>query len=355
MMKNILYSLVVLLLILTTSSCGENGSTSTQTNLTSSVTIVADKTQAIADGIDGASLTVTVNDSTGTPIANKQVNFNITAEYYTYLSHKVTDENGQVTIFVKQIVTRNFFRRIVGPTTTTLINVIASVDGVSSNTLGITYVPLSSAIIASVELVADKTQAIANGTDVVTFTAAVKDVNGLVMPNYYINFNVSPGANIYMSPGYTDANGNAVIRLTCPPKAQQAITTINVTASSNSVTSNIESVSYSNPPQVSPAVVTLTSDKTSMIADGTDRITFTITAYDSNSLTIAGQAYHLDLPPGPYSAATNILTNSSGQGLSALIYNRLALPALTIPTTIIITATINGTTSNAINITLTPP
>ena len=255
MIKNILYSVIVLFLMLNITSCGQGSSSETTQQTTSTVTLAADKIQAVADGLDGATITVTVKDTFGTPIADKKITFNISSEYFTYMGPELTDGNGQVTIFVKQIVSRNFFRRIVGPTTTTLIDVIASVDSVYSNTFSITYVPLPSAITASVELVGDKAHAIANGTDTVTFTATVKDVNGLVMPYTYLSFNVSPGANRSMSQGYTDANGVAVFSLTCPPKAQQLITTINVTVTSSGVTSNSVSVDYTNPPQVTPASV----------------------------------------------------------------------------------------------------
>jgi adhesin/invasin len=356
-MKNIIYIFIALFMVLTISSCGENGSatngsTPTQTNTPPTVSLVADKTQAVADGSDGVTLTVTVKDSLGTPIVQKGVSLNIPTNYYSYLSPELTDNNGQVVIFVSQLVTRNFFHQIVSPTETTYLDVIASVDGVSSNTLNITYMPMANVITASVSLVADKALAIADGIDTITITATVKDVNGSIMPYRYINFTVSPGASRFMSPGYTDANGLAVIHLTSPPSTLND-KVINVTATSSGVTSNTVSATFSNPPQVTPALVTLAADKTTFIADGPDKIVFTLTATDSIGNPLAGQLYHLNLPQGPYLSATNIMTNTAGVGTCTLM--RYSNPPLTSSTNISITGTINGTTSNAIVITVNPP
>ena len=460
-MRNILYSFVALFLILFISSCGENDSTVTQTDAQTSVTLAADKSQVIADGTDGVTLTVTVKDATGAPLVQQEVSFNIPVSLsfsYLPLLPLTTDKNGQVILFLRQL----------GPNAISLLNqypmdikqgdVTASCMGVTSSPITITVKPRPPVITSSVTLVADKLHAFADGRDAITFTATVKDGTGALIPYQNINFNVSPGASRYMSPGYTDANGLAVIRLTSPlntlndkvidviassgaitsntvsvtysvpppiipasvtliadkvqavadsmdvititaiakdgnglPIPQQSISfsvspaginpfvsairsnanglsvihltsrpntlndrIFNVTATSNGISSNTVVITYSAPPQVAPALVTLASDKTTLIIDGNDQINFTITATDSSGNPSVGQVFSLNIPSGPYMYTSQPLTNTAGQASSTL-HSVLRLPVITSPTIKSVTATINGTTSNAINITFTPP
>lgn len=312
---------------------------------TGSVTFTSDKTQAVADNRDSITFTATVKDTNGAPIPDQLVHFAVSGgNGYAVIALRYTNVSGRAS-FSYRYPTTQF-----GPISTDL-TFNAKSGGVASNLITVTY---TKPVTAQVSLVADKIQAIANGTDTITFTATVYDAGGYPIPYQNLSLTVSPGTNRFMLPGYTDVNGKAVIRLTAPTSTLSD-KIINVTATSGGVASNLVSVTYTAPQQVTPALVTLTSDKTTMLADGNDRITFTITAYDSGGLPLAGQMYHLNLPPGPYAAATNIFTNTSGQGLSSLMYNLYTLPKLTSPTTISITATVNGTVSNAINITTNLP
>jgi adhesin/invasin len=458
MIKNILYSFIALFLILNITSCGQDSSTSAQANANTTVTIAADKTQAIANGSDGATLTITVKNSNGLPLAQQTIGLNISSILYSYLTPTLTDENGQVIIFVHQLAALNLSNKIIGPTETTYINVVASCNGISSDALSIMFLPVTPTTTTSVTLVADKTQAIANGVDTVTLTATVKDNNGNTIPRQAISFNVPTGMSPFLSLPITDSNGEAVIHLTCPlntlndkvidvtatsggiisnvvtvtysvpppiipvsveltadktqavadskdvititaiakdgnglPIPQQPITfnvtpsdvnpffsairsdanglsvihltsppnsfndkVMNVTASSGGISSNTVIVTFSALPQVAPALVTLASDKTTLIIDGNDQINFTITATDSNGNPLAGQAYTLNIPSGPYMILFQTMTNTAGQAFSSL-HSVIRLPAITSPTVESVTATINGTTSNAISITAAPP
>jgi len=458
MIKNILYSFIALFLMLNITSCGQESSSGTTQTTTATVTLTADKTQAIANGSDGATLTITVKDSNGLPLAQQSIGFNISPLLYRYLAPTLTDENGQVIIFVHQLVARNISNQIVGPTETTYINVAASCNGISSDALSITFLPVTPTTTTSVALVADKTQAIANDVDTVTLTATVKDNNGSTIPLQAINFNVPTGMRPYFALPTTDSNGVAVIHLTCPlstlndkiidvtatsggitsnvvtvtysvpppiipasvelvadktqavadskdvitisaiakdvnglPIPRQPISfnvspvlvapyistlqsdanglsvihltsppnafndkVLNVTASSGGISSNTVIVTFSAVPQVAPALVTLASDKATLIIDGNDQINFTITATDSNGNPLAGQAYTLNIPSGPYMFLLQPMTNILGQASSTL-HSVIRLPLITSPTVKSVTATINGTTSNALSITVVPP
>lgn len=456
-MRNILYSLVAISMILTLSACGDSGSVVTQIDSQTSVSLVADKTQVTADGVDGVNLTITVKDSTGTPLAGQEVQLNVPISLSfsnTPVTPLITDDNGQVVIFLRTSlhplsdttimmipladitvsctgVISNPVRvsMLPGPrqstASVTLVsdkvqaiadgrdkvtftatvndingapiagqsisfasppgagpfiisprytdnNGIASVQitypppqsniiisdftmsavsgGITSNSVVITY---TRAIPALVTLVADKTLAISDGNDIVTFTATVKNGDGFPIPYQNISFNVSPGADRYLSPVYTNANGLAVIHLSSSPTTLND-KVINVSATSGGFTSNALTATFTAPPQVSPALVTLTSAKTTLIIDGSDQVNFVITATDSNGFPLSGQVYHMNISPGPYMRLLQILTNTAGQAFTSL-HSIIRQPAFTSPTVISVTATINGTTSNAISLTLNPP
>jgi adhesin/invasin len=314
---------------------------------TGSVTFVSDKVQAVADNRDSITFTATVKDKNGVPIPDQLVHFAIIGgSGLAVIALRYTNINGQASISYRYPTT------LFTPLGTDF-TFNATSGGVASNLITVTY---TKPVTAQVSLKSNKTQAIANGSDTIAITATVYDGKGYPIPYQTISFNVSPGANRFMSPVSTDINGKAVIQLSVSP-TPTFITdkVITVSAASGGITSPTINLTYTPPPQVTPALVTLTSDKTVMLADGTDRITFTIFASDSNGVGIAGQLYRLYPPPGPYSAATNIVTNALGQGLSSLMYNIYGFPRLAVSTTIPITAMVNGTISNTIFITMNPP
>lgn len=308
--------------------------------ITASVTLVSDKVQAIQDGSDPITFTATVKDINGSPIAGQLISF----RYELFSSQRYTDSNGNA-VFV---MTRPpFLQRAPA----TLLSITATSGGVTSNTVDVTYLAPPA---AQVTLITDKSQAIADGVEKVTFTATVKDKNGSPIPYQSIIFNVPSGANRYVSPIATGFNGTAVMQLTVPPSSQPQ-TVISVTATSGTINSNSVVVTYSSPPQVTPYLVTLTSDKTTLISDGSDKVNFTITATDLTGKPLAGQAIRLNIPSGPYFSFSQAVTNSSGTATASLFRYTNSTWPLTMPESISITATSNGANSNTVNITVTPP
>lgn len=350
-MKNIFCGFVALFLLITISSCGGDGGTVAQTGESASVTLVADKTQLIADGTDGVTLTATVKDASGAPLAHQIVSFDVPSPFVKVISPvRFTDGNGQFVLFLRPSLLTLFGI----PSTITQADITATSLGVTSSPVTITINPKPAPVTSSVTLVSDKLQAMANGIDAITFTATVKDTNGNPISRQLINFAFLPGSGAYIiSPRYTDGNGIAVIHLTYPPTTLND-TVVMLTATSGGLTSNVVTATYSAPPQVAPALVTLTSDKTTLLIDGNDYILFTITATDSNGNPLAGQVYHLNIPPGPYMSLIQKMTNTAGQAITTT-HSVIRPPLITSPTVISVTVNINGTTSNALSITLAPP
>jgi len=346
MAKRILYRLVALLLLLIISACGEDGSSSSQSETSASVTLTADKTQVVADGTDGVTLTATVKDASGAPLVFQAVSFAVPQPFLYPPIVRRTNENGQLVLFLRS----SLFPQLGIPAAITQADITATSLGITSTPVTITINPKPVPATASVTLVADKAQVIADGRDTITFTATVLDATGTPIPWQAIRFQVPPGPNSFLSPTRTDGSGKAVFHLTMPPSAPGPDKVLDVTATSGTVISNTVTVTFSNPPQVPPALVILTSDKTSLIADGSDHVVFTITATDSNGDPLAGQLYHLNVP-SPYMWTTQIITNSAGTATASLSYRTGGV----VPAVISVTATINGVISNTIDITVRSP
>ena len=246
-----------------------------------------------------------------------------------------------------------FIPRLGGLVGSQTISVTASSGGAISNAITITLTQ-SPANAASITISADKTQAIANGTDAVTLTATVRDINDSPSPGQPIVFNVPYGASPYVSPVSTDANGSASIRLKYPPVGPDQSAVLTVTATSGGVTSNEAVITFSNPPQ-NAAAVTLEADKTVVIANGTDEVRLTATVNDASGAPVAGQSVNFNIPYVPFLMRLvpfRNYTNVAGQ----LVVSLGQLPNSFVGSqTISVTASSGGATSNAITITLTQP
>lgn len=354
MTRQILYRLVALFLLLTMSACGEDGSPPTQSVTSASVTLTADKTLVVADGTDGVTLTATVKDASGAPMVFQAVSFAVPQPFLYPPIARRTNENGQLVLFLRP----SQFPQLGVPTAITQADITATSLGITSTPVTITINPKPVPATASVTLVADKAQAIADGKDTITITATVKDETGSPIAGQTISFQVPPGPTMFLSPIRTDGSGTAVIRLKMNPSVPGPYTpgpdkVLDVTATSGAVTSNTVTVTISNPPQVPPALVTLTSDKTTLIADDIDRVVFTITATDANGDPLAGQLYQLNASYS-HAVSTQIMTNSAGTATAIFRY-KVTPPHGVVPPVISVTATINGVISNPIDIAVTPP
>jgi adhesin/invasin len=354
MLNKILYTCITLLLVLVISSCGENSNRTTVTyehpaishnNTQPSVELVADKTQATADSKDSVTLTATVKDVNGTPIPQQAITFNVSPGTNPYITLGRTDNNGLAVLHLSCPP---------NSPTNKIITVTATSGGLISNTVTITYSIPPPAVTATVTLIADKSQAIADGKDKVFFTATVKDENGKPITGQAISFNATPGADPHTAPINTNNIGEAVIQLSCSPKSLNDIV-LNVTATSGGIISNTVTVTYSAPLQVAPAKVDLTSDKITLLSDGIDKVKFTITATDSTGTPLPGQNYDLHVDKlGPFILFVQRVTNSLGQAHSDTECKNGRFEK-TCPSSATFTATINGVISNAISIAINPP
>jgi len=201
----------------------------------------------------------------------------------------------------------------------------------------------------AVTLTADKTQAIASTSDNVTLMATVSDGNGSPIAGQAIDFNVPAGTYPYVSLGRTNSNGTATIHLSNPPIGPNRSAVLAVTATSGGVTSNEIVITFSNPQNT--AAISLEADKTTVIADGVDKVKLTATTKGANGLPLAGQAVDFVVPLG-FLAGISRFTNTSGQTFVIL---RPGPNQLNQNQVISMTASSSGQISNAISMSFTAP
>ena len=230
-----------------TASCGEVISSATTITFiqppanAASITLAADKAQAVADSSDAVTLVATVRDSTGSPSPGQAVVFNVPHGVSPYLAPATTDTNGSTLIRLK--------RPPVGPATSAVLVVTATSGGVTSNEVAITFSnPPQNA--GSVTLEADKTMVLADGTDQVRLTATVKDESGAPIAGQAVVFNIPflPYLMNYLRlENYTNAAGQLVQILSQQPNDLVGSQSIAISATSGGVTSTAATIMFTHP------------------------------------------------------------------------------------------------------------
>lgn len=221
---------LVMLTVLLLSGCGGDGS-STQSVGAVSVTLTADKTEAIASTTDSVTLTATVKDASGAPLAGTPINFNVPPGTYPYASIEHTNLDGTAVIHLQYPP--------IGPNSTQSVAVTATSGSITSNEVVVSFSNPQNA--ASVSLEADKSSIIADGIASVKLTATTKDASGVPLAGQAVVFNV-PAGFIVTHPVFTDTSGQTFVVIKPGPNELNKNQTISVTASSNGVTASPVSV-----------------------------------------------------------------------------------------------------------------
>lgn len=125
-------------------------------------------------------------------------------------------------------------------------------------------------------MIASQPTTIANGTDVVTFTANLKQFDGLNVPNADVVWSIQGNATIVEQENKTDSNGIARFKI-----SSKFANLVKVTVKEQGGADMTTDVLFT--PDTSSAKVTnITSSSTTIIADGVSFVTVTATLQDEN-------------------------------------------------------------------------
>ena len=171
----------------------------------------------------------------------------------------------------------------------------------------------ASANIGNGDLAADKTSAVANGTEIITYTAIVKDGNGNVVPNLPVAWATDRGT-LSGTSSMTDASGVATITLhstqagtaqvTAQVGTSGAVNAPAVTFVADSASANIGSGD-------------LSVDKTSIVANNADAATFSAIVKDANGNVVPNVDVTWATNHGSLSGTTS-KTDASGKATITL-------------------------------------
>lgn len=280
----------------------------------------------VANGSAIARAEARVTDAMGNPVAGVTVTFALSGSAQVAAGSSLTaisDDNGLVVIAFTD-------------TAAETITVTASTANGSANALANFIADASTAALDRSNLTVDRTTAIANGSDSVTFSALIKDANGNPVPGVKLNWHSNGGA-LSAAVSQSGKNGIAIVTLkdTAAHDVQvqaQLGTQAAVDAPVISFTADAASATI----DARDFIV----DKTSAVADGSDLVTYTITVKDKNGNPLPAQVVNWQTSLGTLSQTTSVtgpdgktqvtLTSTQmGQaGVSAALVGKPALSAV---------------------------
>lgn len=254
-----------------------------------------DKTTLVANNVDFATYTATVKDANGNPVPNVPV------EWKTDLgslsgSIVQTDSNGNASVTLKG-------------TKAGIAKVTASLNGAAPvNASNVTFTADStSAGIGSGDVSVDKTILIANGSDIATFSAVVKDANGNPISGATVNWTTDKGT-LSAGSSVSGADGIATITLNDTVTGKAQVTA--QTGSTGKISApQVEFIADNASANIGSGDVTV--DKTTVIANNTDVATFSARVKDGKGNPVPNFVVNWKTSKGTLSGSTT-MTNASG-------------------------------------------
>ncbi|EIR3036548.1 Ig-like domain-containing protein [Salmonella enterica] len=257
--------------------------------------ITASKTTDIVAGKDVITLQAAVTDGNNNPVANATVNWGTDSSGGAFqpADSSVTDSNGLASVT---------YTDTKAGTTTVGAGINDSQKELQLNVIG----DVDTATLSNIK--ADKTQAVADNTDTVTWSVTVKDGYGNVLPSTAINWSSNdPDLTLTANSSVTNEQGIASIS-GHTLKARDAVVT--ATVPGNGKTLSAAKVTFIGDAKTA-TLLSLTVDKTDALANGSDTVTYTTQIEDVNHNSVPNAAINWQTTLNKLSASTTN-TNSSG-------------------------------------------
>ncbi len=282
------------------------------------VAIVSEKQQVVANNIDTDTVTAQVKDQNNHPLAGITVNWVVKKRDGTPVSSKtsVSDNDGIATLELKS------------PKTGT-VTVLAAVnrDAVQETDPIVFVADTSTQKVTSLTL--SKAQALANGTDSITYEAQVTDAQGNAIKAARVAWSAdNPDATLSASNTTSDADGKSTITVSSL-KAGKVV----VTAKTSEATPLQAEPATFIADSATATIKTLKSDRTSALANGSDAISLTATVEDANGNLVNNTDVNWTVDPatGTLSASSS-KTDASGVARVTLSSRDVAQYSVTVST-----------------------
>ncbi|NGA78780.1 inverse autotransporter beta domain-containing protein [Escherichia coli] len=248
--------------------------------------VSTDKTTATADGADSVRYTLTVTGSDGKPVSGQAVRW----------EHNGGTLNGENTTNADGVATATLTSQTAG-----IIRVAATTRNQTAKAADVTFVAAMQG-----ELLADRTLALADGQEAVSYTLTLKTTDGKPLSGKNVTFTTTVG-QLSRTQGTTDQNGQLSVQLTST-RAGQAV----VNASVDGTTISAAPVTFEN--RLDSSIVV---NKTSAVADGQDSIILTAVIRDAAGIPVAGQAVTWHTDNGQFTQQ-DAVTNAAGAASATL-------------------------------------
>ncbi|EDU7995769.1 invasin [Salmonella enterica subsp. diarizonae] len=249
--------------------------------------VSTDKTTATADGTDSVRYTLTVTGMDGKPVRGQAVNW----------EHSGGILNGENTTNTDGVATATLTSQMSG-----VIRVSAITRNQTAKAADVTFVAAMQG-----ELLADRTQALADDQEAVSYTLMLKNTDGKPLSGKYVTFTTTVG-QLSLTQGTTDRNGQLTVQLTSS-RAGQAV----VNATVDGTTISAAPVTFETTLDSS-----IVLNKTTAVADGQDGITLTAVIRDAAGVPVAGQAVTWHTDKGQFTQQ-DAVTNAAGAASATLV------------------------------------
>ena len=247
----------------------------------------------VADGVATNRAQARVTDATGNPVAGVTVTFTLSGTAQAAAGSSLTgvsDDNGFVTLAFSNV-------------TAEAVTVTATTAGGGSAQATATFIADSaSAKLADGSLSADRSTALANGSDSITYSAQVQDANGNPVASVSVSWNAD-GGSLSRATSVTDKYGRATIGLT----SLKAVAVV-VNAALNGSSLTAAPVNFTaDAGNLDAGKSVLAAVPATIIANGAAASVITLSLKDVNDNPVSGQSvtFTSDLAGSSVSAVTD--------------------------------------------------
>ncbi|TQN75425.1 UNVERIFIED_ORG: Ig-like protein group 1 [Citrobacter freundii] len=225
--------------------------------------VSTDKTTATADGADSVRYTLTVTGSDGKPVSGQAVRW----------EHNGGTLNGENTTNADGVAIATLTSQTAG-----IIRVAATTRNQTAKAADVTFVAAMQG-----ELLADRTQALADGQEAVSYTLTLRTTDGKPLSGKNVTFTTTAG-QLSQTQGTTDQNGQLSVQLTST-RAGQAV--VNATVDGRAVSA--QPVTFTRTVR---GVITV--EKERVYPGSTQTVTLTLTDAAGNPVSGERVDWHAD-------------------------------------------------------------